>query len=139
MGTMYWQTLQDFINNHLLRLKLISPEDLNLYRLTDNVQEAVDEVLRFFRVYHSMRYVKQTLVLRLSEPLHSLILDQINSDFRDILVDGQFTLTPALPAERDEPDLLRLPRLAFHFNRRNFGRLRQLIDLVNGGGAGGRS
>ena len=133
-GGMYWQTLQDFIKNHLLRNKLISPEDLSLYRLTDSVQEAVDEVLRFFRVYHSMRYVKQTLVLRLLEPIHPLLLDQINTDFRDILVDGQFALTAALPAERDEPDLLHYPRLAFHFNRRSLGRLRQLIDVVNGGG-----
>ena len=80
-----------------------------------------------------MRYVKQTLVFRLSEPLHPLILDHINANFRDILVDGQFVLTTALPAERDEPDLLHHPRLAFHFNRRSLGRLRQLIDVVNGG------
>jgi hypothetical protein len=135
-GGMYWQSLLDFINNHLLRANLISPEDLSLFMLTDSVNEAVEEVLRFFRVYQSMRYVKQTLVLRLSEPLHPLILDQINADFRDILVDGEFSLTEALPAERDEPELLSLPRLAFHFNRRNFGRLRQLIDVVNGGGRG---
>jgi hypothetical protein len=24
-----------------------------------------------------------------------------------------------------------MPRLAFHFNRRNYGRLRQLIDAIN--------
>ena len=132
-GGTYWQTLQDFIKNHLLRHKLISPEDLSLYRLTDNVQEAVDEVLRFFRVYHSMRYVKQTLVLRLLEPIHPLLLDEINANFRDILVDGEFSLTTALPAERDEPEFLNFPRLAFHFNRRSLGRLRQLIDVVNGG------
>ena len=46
---------------------MISPDDLSLYKLTDSVEEAVDEILQFFSVYHSMRYVKNKLVLRLKE------------------------------------------------------------------------
>ncbi len=132
-GGTYWKTLQDFIINHMLGGRMISPEDLNLYRLTDSVQTAVDEVLQFFRVYHSMRYVKQTLVFRLQTPLSARLLETINTQFRDILVDGDFVATSALSGERDEPDLGHLPRLAFHFNRRHFGRLRQMIDLINRG------
>lgn len=133
-GGTYWKALQDFIINHMLGGRMISPEDLNLYRLTDSVQTAVDEVLQFFRVYHSMRYVKQTLVFRLQTPLSARLLETINTQFRDILVDGDFVATSALPGEKDEPDLGHLPRLAFHFNRRHFGRLRQMIDLINRGG-----
>ena len=131
-GGSYWQTLHDFIVNHLLKNKLISPEDLRLYKLTDDYQEAVEEVLRFFRVYHSMRYVKQKLVFRLNEPLHSLKLDQINAEFSDLLVDGVYEQGEALAGERDEPDLAHLPRLIFSFSRRSFGRLRMLIDTING-------
>jgi hypothetical protein len=130
-GGHYWQALKDFIESHLLRGSLISPEDLCLFRLTDNYQVAVDEVLGFFRVYHSMRYVKQKLVFRLNEPLHPLKLDEINANFADILLEGQFELGEALPGERDEPDLAHLPRLIFSFSRRSFGRLRQLIDTIN--------
>jgi hypothetical protein len=116
-----------------LRAKMISPEDLNLYKLTDSYEAARDEVLQFFRVYHSMRYVKQELVFRLQEPLHPLLLDAINKEFVDLLSDGGFRQSPALPLERDETELAHLPRLVFRFNRRNLGRLRLLIDAINRG------
>jgi uncharacterized protein (TIGR00730 family) len=132
-GGQYWPALLDYVNNHLLRAKMISPEDLHLFKLTDSFKEARDEVLQFFRVYHSMRYVKQQLVLRLREPLHALLLDAINAEFVDMLTEGQFEQRDALPLERDEADLAHFPRLVFHFNRRNFGRLRLLIDAINRG------
>jgi len=36
-----------------------------------------------------------------------------------------------LADEAGEPELAELPRLKLHFNRRNLGRLRQLIDAIN--------
>jgi uncharacterized protein (TIGR00730 family) len=132
-GGHYWQGMLDFVNNHMLQGRMISPEDLHLFKLTDSFEAARDEVLQFFRVYHSMRYVKNELVLRLNEPLHPLLLEAINAQFGDMLVDGQFELREALPLERDETDISHLPRLVFQFNRRNFGRLRLLIDAVNRG------
>jgi len=132
-GGQYWQALSDYINNHLLRAKMISPDDLHLYKLTDSYEAARDEVLQFFRVYHSMRYVKQELVFRLQEPLHPLLLDAINREFVDILYDGDFRQAPALPLERDESELAHMPRLVFKFNRRSLGRLRLLIDAINRG------
>ena len=131
-GGTYWQVLKDFITSQLLKNKLISPEDLSLFKLTDDYQEAVQEVLRFFRVYHSMRYVKQKLVFRLNEPLHQLKLDQLNAEFGDLVSEGTYEQGEALPGEKDEPDLAHLPRLYFTFSRRSFGRLRQLIDTING-------
>src|SRR5262245_60621777 len=132
-GGQYWQALLDYVNNHLLRGRMISPEDLHLYKLTDSFQAARDEVLQFFRVYHSMRYVKQDLVLRLQEPVHPLLLDAINREFVDLLTEGDFQQRKALPLERDETELANLPRLVFRFNRRSLGRLRLLIDVINQG------
>jgi uncharacterized protein (TIGR00730 family) len=132
-GGQYWQALSDYINNHLLRAKMISPDDLHLYKLTDSYEAARDEVLQFFRIYHSMRYVKQELVFRLQEPLHPLLLDAINRDFRDLLTEGGFEQRQALPLERDESELAHMPRLVFKFNRRSLGRLRVLIDAINRG------
>jgi hypothetical protein len=131
-GGNYWPVLKDFIEKQLLKNRLISPEDLSLFKLTDDYRVAVDEVLRFFRVYHSMRYVKQKLVFRLNQPLHQLMLDRINAEFADLLSEGAYEQGEALPGEKDEPDLAHLPRLYFSFSRRSFGRLRQLIDVING-------
>ena len=130
-GGTYWQALHQFIIEQLLDGGMISTEDLNLYKVTDSHEEAVNEILQFYRNYHSMRYVKNQLLLRLNYGLSNETLETINQQFSDILSDGKFVKTTALPAERDETHLADKTRLAFHFNRRNHGRLRQLIDLLN--------
>ena len=138
-GGDFWRGFDAFLRRHLLARRMIDPVDTSLYRLTDNVEEAVEEILGFFRVYHSMRYVRQQLVLRLSEAPRPELLEAVNTRFADMLGEGRFVLGGPLPDEQDEPDLADLPRLIFHFNRRNFGRLRQLIDCLNRGSVDGVS
>ena len=132
-GGNYWQGLADFIREHLSAGQMISPEDLHLYKVCDDYWSAVTEVLGFFRVYHSMRYVKHQLVFRLNQPLAEPLLTAINDQFRDLLSSGRFEQRQALPLEHDDPELLAFPRLVFHFARRSFGRLRLLIDAINRG------
>lgn len=130
-GGTFWARLHEFIVERMLGDGMISPEDLSLYKLTDSVDDAVAEILGFYRVYHSMRYVRNKLVLRLNSALSPDRLEQIQQYFSDILVDGRFESCGALPEEKDEPLLADKPRLSFQFNRRSLGRLRQLIDLLN--------
>jgi uncharacterized protein (TIGR00730 family) len=130
-GDDYWIHWQRFVTDVLLERELISPADLSLYRITDNVDEAIAEVQRFYRVYHSMRYVGSDLVLRLQQPLTAERLEQIRTEFADILTKGTFEQTAALPAEANDVHLAKLSRLRFRFDRRQLGRLRQLIDRIN--------
>jgi uncharacterized protein (TIGR00730 family) len=130
-GGDYWQRLLSFVRDVLLARKLISPSDLALFKHTDSVDEAVAEVLNFYRVYHSMRYVGRYLVLRLKQAPGPALLKRINAEFADILHGGTFEVTTALPAEANEPHLAEMPRLRFHFARRDMGRLRLLIDVLN--------
>jgi uncharacterized protein (TIGR00730 family) len=132
-GGQFWQPLIKFFQDRLLADGMIAAEDLSLYKVTDSVDEAVQEILQFFKVFHSMRYVKHKLVMRLKEPISAELLADINDRFRDILVDGHFVLGEPLREEKDEPTLAAMPRLIFHFNRRSLGRLRQLIDAINRG------
>ncbi|MBN1394252.1 MAG: TIGR00730 family Rossman fold protein [Pirellulales bacterium] len=132
-GGDYWAAFDRFVRQRLLDRGMIAEEDLSFYRLTDRVEDAVDEILRFFSVYHSMRYVRESLVFRLQRPLDDALLEEINERFADILVKGKFALGAALDAERHETELAGLPRLIFQFNRRDFGRLRRLIDRINEG------
>jgi uncharacterized protein (TIGR00730 family) len=130
-GGDYWATLDDFIRRQLLAKGLISGDDLNLYKRTDRVEEAVDEVLTFFRVYHSMRYVHGRLVLRLNRRPTAAALETIHQQFADILAEGRFEISGPLPEEKEETALAALPRMVLQYNRYDQGRLRQLIDFLN--------
>jgi uncharacterized protein (TIGR00730 family) len=132
-GGTYWRDWHAFVQSHLLKANMISESDFALYKVLQSVDDAVLELLTFYRVFHSMRYVKNNLVFRLQEELHPSLLEAINHRFRDILAGDAFHQRPALPEEGDEPHLADLPRLVFHFNRRSLGRLRELIDAVNRG------
>ncbi|REJ70487.1 MAG: TIGR00730 family Rossman fold protein [Planctomycetota bacterium] len=130
-GQTFWQDFLNFVENRLLDDRMISPEDLSLYKYTDDVDEAVEEILNFYRVYHSMRYARDKLVLRLNEPISDELLDELNANFGDILSSGRIDRSEMLSAEKDEADLADLPRLVLKFNRRSLGRLRELVDSLN--------
>ena len=131
-GGTYWQGFDEFIRAQLLGSGMIDAHDLSLYRITDRVDEAVDETTGFYTVYHSMRYVRAQLVMRLLAPPSAALLRRIRREYADIVAEGTFSVSGPLPEEKDEPDLADLPRLTFCFDRRNCGRLRELIDLLNG-------
>ncbi len=127
----YWKDLGVFLEKQLLGNGMISPEDVHLYKVTNSVEEAIDEVLGFYKVYHSMRYVQDRLVFRLKEKLSDEKLAALKEGFSDILASGDYVQRGPLPEESGEADLADLPRLHFHFNRRQLGRLRMLINFIN--------
>ncbi len=128
-GGTYWQHWRTYIKAELLRTGMISEEDMNLFKLTDDVDVAVNDILHFYRHYHSMRYVGDLLVLRMNKPLPEAALTHIRKEFGEILNHGSFEQTKALEEEgTDAPDM---PRLVFAFDRRSHGRLRRLIDYIN--------
>jgi hypothetical protein len=130
-GGRFWSGLESFFRAQLLDQKLISPEDVHLYLVTDSVDRAIEEVTQFYRLFHSMRFVDEKLVLRINQALTVQKLENLNAEFADILVSGMIEQTGALPHEASEPELAELPRLVMHFNRRSQGRLRQLINRIN--------
>jgi uncharacterized protein (TIGR00730 family) len=131
----YWKTWKRYVEEHLLRHRLISPEDMALFKVTSSVDEAVEEITRFYRVYHSARTVDRNLVIRLAHRIPESLVTQLGHDFADIVVKGEIVQTGALEEEQeDAPELARLPRLVLEFNRSSFGRLRQLIDRLNSDG-----
>jgi uncharacterized protein (TIGR00730 family) len=130
-GGDFWRSWLDHVREFLLDRAYISEPDLSLFKVTDNVSEAVQEILKFYLVFDSMRYVHDRLVLRLKRPLSAQFVNRINDEFRDILVDGCFVQSGALEQESGDDHLAHLTRLVFHFDRKGLGRLRQLIDAIN--------
>jgi uncharacterized protein (TIGR00730 family) len=128
-GGKYWEGFEDFIREYMAREGMVSEEDLRLYRRTDDAQVAVAECERFYRVFHSQRYVGETLIFRLRHAIPAEIVEGLSGDFADIL--GGPVEQTAGPLAGEGGELPALPRLVLPFNRRNYGRLRQLIDAVN--------
>jgi hypothetical protein len=131
-GGTYWKTWDKHIREHLLRDQLISPDDLNLYRITDNTDEAVKLITRFYRNFHSSRFVKDLFVIRLKHAPAESALAAMNEDFADIITGPPIKPVKPTPEETEDDDNVELPRIAFGFNRRDYGRLRQLIEVLNG-------
>jgi uncharacterized protein (TIGR00730 family) len=130
-GGTYWKTWDKQVREHLLRDQLISPDDLNLYSITDNADEAVKIVTRFYRNFHSTRFVKDLFIIRLNHAPTESAIEAMNEDFGDIVVGPAIKRIEPTPEEQEDNDQLGLQRIAFGFNRRDYGRLRQLIDVLN--------
>lgn len=124
----YWRHWLEYVQDSLLGLGFISPEDLNLFRICDSPEEAVEHVCRFYRTYHSSRYVRDTLVLRLNRPLRESDVDRLNEEFKPLVKEGRIAQRGPFEVETDH---LSLPRLAFVHTRRAFGLVRRLIDRIN--------
>ena len=131
-GGTYWKTWDKQIREHLLRDQLISPDDLNLYHITDNADDAVKVVTRFYRNFHSTRFVKDLFIIRLKHAPTETAIEALNEDFTDINVGPAIKRIEPTPEEREDNDCLDLQRIAFGFNRRDYGRLRQMVDVLNG-------
>ncbi len=71
-------------------------------------------------------------MIRLNKPLSPEQIDILQEEFSEIVAPGShLAITAALPEENDQPDLLDLPRLAFDFNRRNYGLLVAFLRRLN--------
>ncbi len=128
----YWSQIIRLFEEELLARKYIDPSDFSLFERVCSVDDAVEKIHHFYRRYHSIRYVHGQLVIRLSSPLNPDDIMKLTDQFQDILSPGgSIKVSEALEAERDDVDLIHLPRLVIDFNRRYFGRLRNLIDMIN--------
>ncbi len=128
-GGDYWKSWDYYVRNRILDQGLISADDTSLYHLTDSLDDALEYVESFYRMYHSSRYVRGQLVIRLKAPLCEGAIDQLNTEFADILSEGCIREVSAFDVERgDETETL--PRLALHFNQRDLGRLHQMIRYL---------
>jgi uncharacterized protein (TIGR00730 family) len=130
-GGTYWQSWLDFMRRELGERNYISPEDLTLMLITDDVDEAVEEVAGFFSNYHSQRYVGGELVLRLQREPSDELLDRLNHDFSDIVLSGKIERTTASRSEIADNDFPDLPRIRLRFDRFHFARQRALIETLN--------
>lgn len=124
----FWKNWEEYIEGHLLKNGWISPEDQNLYHICQSYEEGIQEIKRFYHRYHSSRYVKDNLVIRLLKQLKPEQFDILNNKFSRLVLKGKIEPCNAYP---EENDFLDLPRTTFQHTRKDFGILRKMIDEIN--------
>jgi len=127
----YWKAWLRFLREAMLSRGYISGREFSFFKIMDNVDAAVGEIKAFYRNFHSYRFVKHDLVVRLIHPPVPGLIDTLNQTFTDILAGGRIKQIGPLPEEVDEPDTLHLHRLSVPFKREDFPRLREMIDVIN--------
>jgi uncharacterized protein (TIGR00730 family) len=130
-GQAYWKAWERFLREAVLSRKYISGQEFSFFKIIDNVDNAVGEIKTFYRNFHSYRFVRHDLVIRLNHPPAPALIDVLNQAFADVLKVGKITRTEPLAEEADDPSTLHLHRLRVPFNREDFARLRQMIDVIN--------
>ena len=127
-GRTYWKRWDQYVREELLTAGLINKDDLALYHIYDDPQAAAQNVLDFYRNYHSQRFVNDTLIFRMRRPLHDTQVEAINEEFADLVKRGRIEQAGPMDREKRYRDL---PRLRFIFAKRAYGRLRLMIDRIN--------
>ena len=131
-GGTYWIKWLQFFEEELLGQRYIANSDFHLFERVDSLSATVRCINRFYRRYHSLRYVDKHVVIRLTSAIDQVSIGELKERFQDILVpQGNIYISGPLPEEADEPELAELPRLIVDFNRQDFGNLRLLIDVIN--------
>ncbi len=127
-GGTYWSEWQRYVDDNLLARSMISPEDKHLYYIAPDVETAVEHVQRFYYRFHSYRYVRNFLVIRLKTALTEDQVRILNQEFGILVAEGKIIQREAFDEESDH---LTLPRITFSHTRKKHGLVRALIDRIN--------
>jgi uncharacterized protein (TIGR00730 family) len=127
-GGDYWKSWETWVRKQLLDRGWVSPEDPAIYKLCASPKEAADHIVKFYRNYHSSRYVRDDFVIRLKARLKEEDVAKLTKEFKVIIKEGEIRQGGPLEGENDHPEL---PRLSFRHTRSKFGVVRRLIDRIN--------
>ncbi|WP_136057167.1 TIGR00730 family Rossman fold protein [Microbacterium sp. K24] len=130
-GGTFWQGLQRYIDDTLEPMGVISPGDFDRVVVTDSIEAARAEIAGFWRNYDSLRWIGDSLVLRLRNEPTDAEIDALNDRFGPMLASGRITRTAPRQPEVADDDVLHLPRLILHLDQHQVGSLFRLIRAIN--------
>lgn len=129
-GGTYWARWQDFLREDVMSRGYITEREMTFFRVFTDPRQAVEEIVKFYRNFHSYRFVRHDLIIRLNFPPSPALMERLNREFSDI-VTGEVRQTEPLSAEANDAGTLHLHRIMMRFNREDYARLRQMIDVIN--------
>lgn len=125
-GKNYWKSWLRFLEKQLLKGKFLTKDDLNLFTVVGSVKEAVEEIVGFYRNYHSIRFAREMTIIRLNRKIPVKELKRLSKKYKD-MISGEIIPSGPLPAEVRNKEFLELPRICLRFDRKSYGRLMELI------------
>ena len=130
-GHPFWTPLMKAMEPLLLDHGLISSSDTTLYTITDNIEDAVSEITRFYANYDSIRFVDDVLYIRVKRSIPDEQFVEIANRFVSLAVDGVIQQTTSTSEEIRDDDVPDLPRVSLKYAAKGFADLRGLIDALN--------
>lgn len=129
-GLGFWKAYEKFADA-LMKGGFISEDDKHLYHVFNTAKDGIAHIEHFYSQYHSMRLVKDQLVLRIRKPVEKSLLDAIHKRFSALSGGAKFVMSGPLPDESNEPEFNELHRIVFPFAKHDYGLLRRLVDFLN--------
>jgi len=130
-GDPYWEEVDRFVRDQLLPRRMVDPQDTSLYRVTDSCTVAADEITGFYRNFHSIRTIGDTLVIRLRRRPSDAELEELSAEFAGLLRSGRIRHADPFKVEVRDQDALDLERISLDLDPRHRAGLRRLIDALN--------
>ena len=130
-GDPYWRTIDQMVRDQLVSRGYVGAGDPNLYLITDDPVRAAAEITGFYRNYRSLRYVGETLVVRLRQAPDDHQLALLNDHFGHLCREDDIHRAQPFAPERKDDDTLDAARIAFVFDKHGYSDLRALIDMCN--------
>jgi uncharacterized protein (TIGR00730 family) len=127
----YWEMWASFVKKQLMKKAYISDQDLKLFKIVKDPEEATEYILQFYNVFHSIRYIDDVTLIRINNPISAPALKKIKKDFKGLLESGDFEIWSSPNLKVDKEKYKDKHRLVFHFDRLSFGLLYDLIHFLN--------
>lgn len=124
----YWEHWDRYVQDELVSRGFIGPQDQDLYYLASSAQDAAAHIEHFYLNYHSSRYVRDELVIRIKQPLLIDQIAELNKEFTTIVKSGEIKQQPAYPVEDEYLDLT---RITFTHKKGSYATVRHLINRIN--------
>ena len=126
----YWPRWTEFLRDDVMSRGYITEREMTFFRIHMDARAAVEEITNFYKNFHSYRFVRRDLVIRINKPPLPGLIERLNHEFADIII-GEVKQSEPLPEEANDANTLHLHRLVMRFNREDYARLRQMIDVIN--------
>lgn len=130
-GDPFWEGVDTFVREQLIARGLVSANDVDLYTITNDVDEAARIIGSFYANYDSIRFVGDNVVVRMQQGPTDAQLAALNERFGHLASKGSIERSEPFKVERRDDDKVDLDRVTFLFAKRGYSDLVAMIREVN--------